>query len=292
MNTLVLVHRHQLLDQWRERLSVYLDLPSDGIGYVGGGKEKRTKVIDVASIQSLQRKGVVKDLVADYGQVIVDECHHLSAFSFEQVMRQVKARYVLGLTATPVRKDGHQPIIHMQCGPIIYALHPKKAMESSPFEHKVLPRSTDFQAPSETESPTIQELYAAIATDQPRNALIADDIVAAANSGRTPLVLTGRTEHLKCLQLALTGRIKNLFVLRGGMGKKQRAKAAGEISAVPLHEPRVILATGSYIGEGFDDPRLDTLFLAAPISWRGTLQQYVGRLHRLHEGKRVVQVYD
>jgi superfamily II DNA or RNA helicase len=292
VNTLVIVHRQQLLDQWRDRLAGYLGLPSERIGQLGGGREKPTGFIDVASIQSLQRKGVVKDIVADYGHVIVDECHHLSAFTFEQVMRQVKARYILGLTATPVRKDGHQPIIHMQCGPIVYSLSARKAAEASPYEHKVVPRTTAFETPAEHDEPTIQDLYRAVSTDQGRSELIADDVIAALRGGRSPLVLTGRTEHLERLRLLLSDRVRHLFVLKGGMGRKQRAKVMADMAAVPASEERAILATGSYIGEGFDDPRLDTLFLAMPISWRGTLQQYVGRLHRIHEGKRVVQVYD
>jgi superfamily II DNA or RNA helicase len=291
VNALIIVHRQQLLDQWRERLAGYLGLPIERIGQLGGGREKPTGFIDVASIQSLQRKGVVKDIVADYGHVIVDECHHLSAFTFEQVMRQVKARYILGLTATPIRKDGHQPIIHMQCGPIVYSLSPRKAAETSPYEHKVLPRTTAFEVPADDE-PTIQDLYRAVSTDRRRSELIADDVTAAVRDGRSPLVLTGRTGHLEQLRMLLSDRVRHLFVLKGGMGRKQRAQVMAEMAAVPASEERVILATGSYIGEGFDDSRLDTLFLAMPISWRGTLQQYVGRLHRIHEGKRVIQVYD
>jgi superfamily II DNA or RNA helicase len=292
VNTLIIVHRQQLLDQWRERLAIYLDLPVARIGQIGGGKERRTGEIDIALIQSLQRKGEVKDLVAEYGQVIVDECHHLSAFTFDQVMRRVKARYVLGLTATPVRKDGHHPIIYMQCGPIIYSLSPKKAIEDSGFEHVVSPRLTDFRPSQDLTDPGIQDLYAAITTDHARNSLIATDIVSAVNNGRTPLVLTGRTDHIDRIRALIADRVAHVFVLKGGMGKKQRAQAAADIETVLLGQPRVILATGSYIGEGFDDPRLDTLFLVMPISWRGTLQQYVGRLHRLHEGKRIVRVYD
>jgi superfamily II DNA or RNA helicase len=144
VNTVVLVHRRQLMDQWRERLASFLSLPSNDIGQFGGGKNKRTGIIDVAIIQSLYRKGVVQDFVADYGHVIVDECHHLSAFTFENVLRQIKAKYVLGLTATPTRKDGHHPIIYMQCGHIRFFLSPKKAAKSSPLKHKVIPRLTDF----------------------------------------------------------------------------------------------------------------------------------------------------
>ncbi|MEP6467338.1 MAG: DEAD/DEAH box helicase family protein, partial [Parafilimonas sp.] len=292
VNTLILVHRRQLLDQWQERLAMFLDLPSTSIGHVGGGKTRRTGCVDVAVIQSLRQKEAVNDLVAEYGQVIVDECHHISAFTFEQVMRAVKAKYVVGLTATPTRKDGHHPIIYMQCGPIRFGMNARTMTEASPFEHKVTPRHTDFQVPPELTEPTIQGIYGALVHDEARNDLIAADIVRAVQSGRCPLLLTGRTEHLQAFSGKLSGAAKHVFVLKGGMGKKQRRLMAEALASVPEHESRIILATGSYIGEGFDDARLDTLFLAMPISWKGTLQQYVGRLHRLHDNKRFVQVYD
>ncbi|MFN7924868.1 MAG: DEAD/DEAH box helicase family protein [Bryobacteraceae bacterium] len=289
VNSLVIVHRQQLLDQWRERLAMFLDTPIDKIGQVGGGKTKRTGVIDVAVIQSLHREKEVKDFVAEYGHVIVDECHHLSAFTFEQVMRQVKAKFVVGLTATPTRKDGHHPIIYMQCGPARFTMAARVMTESTPFDHFVVPRLTDFRISGE---PTIQDIYAAMTTDEARNRSIADDVARAVEQGRSPLVLTGRTEHLAQLENALGDRVRNIVVLKGGMGRKQRREVNERLASIPESEPRTILATGSYIGEGFDDARLDTLFLAMPISWKGTLQQYVGRLHRLHDGKKVVEVYD
>ncbi len=248
--------------------------------------------MDVAVIQSLYRKDEVKDFVAEYGQVIVDECHHISAFTFEQVMRQVKAKYVVGLTATPTRKDGHHPIIYMQCGPVRFSMSARTMTETTPFEHKVTPRHTEFRMAPELTEVTIQDIYAALVNDASRNEMIANDIVRAVESGRCPLLLTGRTEHLQYFAAKLAGVAKHVFVLKGGMGKKQRREIAAALASVPENESRVILATGSYIGEGFDDARLDTLFLAMPISWKGTLQQYVGRLHRLHDNKRFVQVYD
>ncbi len=292
VSTLVLVHRQQLLDQWRERLAMFLDMPVSSVGQIGGGKTDRTGCIDVAVIQSLHRKEAVKDLVAEYGQVIVDECHHISAFTFEQVMKQVKAKYVMGLTATPTRKDGHHPIIYMQCGPIRLTISSRQMTETTPFEHKVIPRHTAFQLAPGLTDVTIQAIYAAMVDDRARNELVVADLIKAAEAGRSPLLLTGRTEHLKFFAARISEVIRNVFVLKGGMGKKQRQAIAQALAAVLESEPRVILATGSYIGEGFDDARLDTLFLAMPISWRGTLQQYVGRLHRLHDNKRVVQVYD
>jgi len=291
-NTLVLVHRRHLMDQWRERLALFLRLSIKEIGQIGGGKTAQTGRLDVAVIQSLIRKGEVKDLVAEYGQVIVDECHHVSAFSFERVLRKVKAKYVVGLTATPVRKDGHHPIIFMQCGPIRFNMSNKKQAAASAFQYKVIPRLTEFTVPAEWNGIGIQEIYTAIVHDERRTDLIVADVVGAIEDGRFPLLLTERTDHLQLLLEKLVRRVPNVFVMKGGMGKKQRDAVLAEINAVPEDQQRVILATGRYIGEGFDDARLDTLFLAMPISWRGTLQQYVGRLHRLHENKRVIQVYD
>jgi superfamily II DNA or RNA helicase len=292
VNTLVLVHRRQLMDQWRDRLAAFLSLSNSDIGQFGGGKNKRTGTIDVAVIQSLHRKGEVQDFVADYGHVIIDECHHLSAFTFESVLRQIKSKYVLGLTATPTRKDGHHPIIYMQCGPVRFFLSPKKAAKSSPLEHKVIPSFTDFTWNNPVDETAIHDIYSALVTDGRRNDAIIEDVEQALLNGRSPLLLTSRTEHLDYLAGRLRGMCQHVFVLKGGMGTKQRKQIAESLSRVGPHEPRMILATGSYLGEGFDDARLDTLFLTMPISWRGTLQQYVGRLHRLHENKREVLVYD
>ena len=292
VNTLVLVHRQQLLDQWRQRLTMFLDLPAKSVGQIGGGKNDQTRAVDVALIQSLHRRGVVKDLVADYGQIIVDECHHISAFTFERVLRQAKAKYVVGLTATPTRKDGHHPIIFMQCGPIRFSHSARAMTKSQPFEHFVIPRQTEFAMEQDLADASIHEIYAALVNDPARNEMIVDDLVGAVRSGHSPLLLTGRTEHLQNLAEKLRGVVENVFVLRGGMGRHQRRAAAEAMARLGPSDQQVILATGSYIGEGFDDARLDTLFLAMPVSWKGTLQQYVGRLHRLCDSKRAVLVYD
>jgi len=291
VNTLILVHRQQLMDQWREKLSIFLNIPVKQIGLVGAGREKPSGRIDIAMLQTLFRKGEVKDLVANYGQVIVDECHHIAAFSFEQVMKQVKARYVLGLTATPTRKDGHHPIIIMQCGPVRHRVNPKDAMAESPYKHVVKIRYTDFHMPFESSHSHISEVYGALAADEKRNQLIIKDILESLEAGSTPLLLTERTQHVEYMVAQLREHVKNIIVLKGGLGKKKRQAATDQIHASE-EERRIVIATGRYIGEGFDDPRLDTLFLTMPISWHGTLQQYVGRLHRLHDNKRIVQVYD
>jgi len=281
-NTLVLVHRRQLLDQWRERLAAFLDLPIKDIGQIGGGRRCPKGLIDVALIQSLNQKHVVDDLVANYGHVIVDECHHLSAVSFEQVLRQVKARYVTGLTATPQRKDGHHPIIVMQCGPIRHRVDAKEQALGRPFTHTVLPRPTNFRMPLFEDKPEMHEFYAALAGDRARNDLILNDLLACITAGRSPILLTERTSQVDDFAQRLAPLVRHVVVLKGGMGAKQRRAVADQLKSIPEGDPRVLLATGRYVGEGFDDARLDTLFLASPISWSGTLQQYVGRLHRLH----------
>ncbi len=293
-NTLVLVHRQQLLDQWVERLSAFLELPGTGVGQIGGGRDRANGLLDVALIQSLGRKGVVDDRVGEYGHLIVDECHHLSAYSFEQVARRAKARFVAGLSATVARKDGHHPIIFMQCGPIRHRINAKVQATARPFDHTVFVRPTGFQAASTDSDQRVQfqNLYRELIGDETRNQRICDDVIEAVRDGRAPLVLTERNDHLDRLASQLSGSVRHLLVLRGGMGKKQRQAVADQLATIPPDEDRVLLATGKYIGEGFDDARLDTLMLTLPVSWRGTIAQYAGRLHRLYDSKREVRVYD
>jgi superfamily II DNA or RNA helicase len=293
-NTLVLVHRRQLLEQWVARLQTFLDIPANEIGVIYGGKKKPTGIIDIALMQSLVRQGVVSDLVADYGHVVADECHHLSAVSFEAIAQQAKARFVLGLSATVTRKDGHHPIIFMQCGPVRHRVDARTQAAARPFEHMVIFRRTEFRIPRNQpdEKPPIQELYARLTQDSARNDLIFDDILSALEAGRSPVVITERKDHLEMLAGRLSKFAKNVVVLRGGMSA-QRTRAASEtLGSISDGEERVLVATGRFLGEGFDDARLDTLFLTMPISWRGTLAQYAGRLHRLHAPKRDVVIYD
>ncbi len=295
VNTLVVVHRRQLLDQWVGALGQFLGLTTKEIGQIGSGKHKPTGKIDVAMVQSLSHKGVVDDLVGGYGHIVIDECHHISAVSFEQVVRQSKARYIIGLSATVARKDGHHPIIFMQCGPIRYRVDDRKQAEKRPFDHKVIVRPTTFRLPPHLQNvavQSIQDVYALLARDDERNRLIIEDVIAAVEAKRVPVLLTERREHLDLLAGLLSQRIQNVIVMTGGMGKKQRQRLAEQIASIPTDQPRVIVATGRYLGEGFDDERLDTLFLALPISWRGTLTQYAGRLHRLNAAKKEVIIYD
>lgn len=295
VNTLVIVHRRQLMDQWVGSLQSFLGLGKKEVGQIGGGKHIITGFVDVAMIQSLVDKGTVNDLVGNYGQIIVDECHHISAASFEQVIRQAKARYIVGLSATVTRQDGHHPIIFMQCGPVRYRVDDRQQAASRLFNHKVIIRRTDFALPTqldEKSQPGIQEIYAILAIDSARNQMIVDDVVDAVHAGRSPVLLTERREHLTYLAEKLSGKVRNIVVLTGGMGRKQRDVLLEQLKNIPEDDERLIIATGRYLGEGFDDARLDTLFLALPIAWRGTVAQYAGRLHRTYERKSEVIIYD
>ncbi len=288
MNTLVLVHRTELLKQWHERLQSFLSMEKGTIGLIGGGKSKPTGRIDIAVMQSLSRKGEVSPIVQDYGQVIIDECHHVGASSFDLILRKVRARYVVGLTATPIRRDGQHPIIFMQCGPIRHRARPA---ESAPKDLQVLPRWQDkaLGLPAEQK---IQDVFQHLARDPARTATIVEEIVESYRAGRKILVLTERSDHLEAIFDGLEGAVPNLFALHGRMSKKARASLVADLDQLAPEQPRVLVATGRLVGEGFDHPPLDTLVLAMPISWRGTLQQYAGRLHRDSEFKRDVRIID
>jgi len=288
VNTLVLVHRTELLKQWQERLQSFLGVGKDVVGFIGGGKSKPTGKIDIAVMQSLSRKGEVSALVERYGQVIVDECHHVGAVSFDAILKRAKAKFVLGLTATPIRRDGQQPIIFMQCGPIRYKADPSA---DAPHDLAVIPhlREGRIDVPADA---GIQDVFRQLAGDASRTRAIAREVATAYQLGRKVLVLTERTEHVTAIAGALSDRVTVRFVLHGRLSKKQRVAVIECLAALPENAPRVLVATGKLIGEGFDHPALDTMVLAMPVSWRGTLQQYAGRLHRQHAAKSDVRIID
>jgi superfamily II DNA or RNA helicase len=295
VSTLILVHRQQLLEQWVQRLAQFLGIAPQTIGRWGGGRRKLTGNIDVALIQSVIRKNVVQEFVGDYGHLVVDECHHLSARSFEMVARRARARYVTGLSATVTRKDGHHPIIFMQCGPVRYKVDARQQAAERPFSHEVWVRSTGFLPPGEPAADTrveFQRVCDALMRADSRNRMICAEVLEALRADRSPVILTERTGHLQLLANLLGDAVPHVITLQGGMGRKSLHAALERIRVIPAAEGRVLLATGRFLGEGFDDARLDTLFLTMPVSWHGTIAQYVGRLHRLHDGKRCVRVYD
>lgn len=306
VNTLVLVHSSALLAQWKKALMQFLiineSLPEPSvkrgrkrkiqmIGQLGAGKNTLNGIVDIATMQSLTDGDAVKELVRDYGMVICDECHHVSAVSFEKVLSAVVAKNVYGLTATPIRADGHQPIIFMQCGSIRYRVDAKEQAKKSDFGHFILPRFIPTCIPNATEL-TIQEVCSKLTDDDMRNRFIVKDVISALNEGRSPLVLTERREHAVLLAKLLGTACVNVFLLSGSDGQKIKREKLEALKAIPPEQPLIVVATGKYIGEGFDEPRLDTLFLTMPIAWRGTLAQYAGRLHRDFAGKCEVRIYD
>ena len=309
VNTLILVHRQQLLTQWQERLSEFLliheklpEVPKKRgrkkklglIGQLGAGKNQLNSIIDIAIIQSINSKGYIKECIKDYGMIIIDECHHVPAFSVEQILKEAPAKYIYGLTATPVRPDGHHPILFFYFGPIRYLVDVKEQALKRPFEHYLIPRFTSFKITKNEKQNdlTIQEIYSQIINDEIRNQTITDDVIDSYKNGRNSLVITGRVAHVQLLKERIEKSIPDVISITGGLGNKKTTELFAQINSSPTEKPLVIIATGSFIGEGFDEPRLDTLFLAMPIAWKGTLQQYTGRLHRLYEDKKEVQIYD
>jgi superfamily II DNA or RNA helicase len=287
-NTLILVHSRQLLEQWTERLKSFL--PETDVGIIGGGKKKPTGVIDIATYQSLINKkdNTVSERVQDYGHVIVDECHHVSAPRFEMVLNEVRAKYVLGLTATPERQDGHQKIIFMAVGPI---RHRVKSTAQHRFEQQVVVHQLYDRPPPELiqseERPKISDAYRWMMKNDVRTKRIINDVLNCVEQSKQPLILTERREHTEALSSMLIEQGIDSVVLRGAMPAAERKKTEER-----LPKAQVVVATGKYVGEGFDLPRLDTLFLAMPIAWKGSLAQYAGRIQRDSDGKEQVIIHD
>lgn len=291
-STLILVHRRPLLEQWAERLAEFLDISPGSIGRIGGGRHRLTKQIDIAMVQTLARKEDLHALVRAYGHVVIDECHHVPAVSVERVLSSIPARYVTGLTATPYRRDGHQPIISMQCGPVRHTAKSTPSPQTHALARQLIRKDTGFDPSVLPPEASIQEIYGALATDDGRLNLILSDIRELVGEGRAVVVLTERREHLERIAQSLRDDAPNLVVLHGGIKPKLRRAALSRLAGLADDEGRLILATGRYLGEGFDDPRLDTLLLTMPIAWKGTVVQYAGRLHRAHPAKQDIRIYD
>lgn len=288
-STLIVVHRKPLVEQWLARLDEFLDVGADSIGTLGGTGSKPSGTIDVATVQALTRSSADGSMLEQYGHIVVDECHHVPAVSIERLLGSCPARYVTGLTATPYRRDGHHPIIAMQCGPV---RHTMAAPASGSLDLRVIRRDTGFDPAELPPDPGIQEIYSALAVDKRRIELVASDALALLAKGRAPIVLTERRDHLDRLVDRLAPHVPELVALHGDVTPRRRRAAVARLAALSADEPRLVLATGRFIGEGFDDPRLDTLLLAMPIAWKGTVVQYAGRLHRPHPRKSEVRIYD
>jgi superfamily II DNA or RNA helicase len=285
--TLILAHRKPILDQWRAQLGDLLGLSSRVIGQVGGGRNRQTGIIDLGMMQSLKRIDDLESFFSKYGFIIVDECHHLPAFTFEACVKRAAVRYILGLTATPYRRDGLQEIITLQCGSIRHTMAP---IENS-FSRTLVVRETPFTY-SEDGDLSIQEIFRSLVRDVARNELIRTDVCHALTQGRRCLILSHWKEHCELIADGLRERGKNPLVLSGTLGKKTRSAMLRSLQDTPSDKELLIIATGQYLGEGFDCPQVDTLFLAFPLSFKGKLIQYVGRALRSHENKSSVRVYD
>ena len=296
-STLILVHRTPLMEQWRLRISEFLGIDAKKIGTFDGTRKKPTGEVDVGMLPSLAKLGAdeAEEMLAAYGQIIIDECHHIPAVSFDKVLQKSPARYVVGLTATPYRKDGHQAIIHMQCGPTRYEI---RHVDGPTLSKRVIVRETAFKMPDDAgPQPAIHLVWEKLVADPTRLELVARDLRSAIERGRFPLVISERKEHLALLSRVFDEHLRDLgakgFVLIGGMGKKARAATLEQIkTALDTKTRPYILATGSFIGEGFDFPALDTLIIAMPVSFKGRMIQYAGRLHRACPGKTDVIIYD
>lgn len=306
VSTLILVHSKALLAQWHERLTEFLNIDYveppvpkkrgrrkkfSAIGCLDSTGNSLHGIVDIALIQSCLDGDSVKPFVENYGMVIVDECHHVSSITFENVLKGVKAHTVYGLTATPIRKDGHQPIIFMQCGPIRFSSDVKSQIAKQSFERCLIPRFTSYRSITDDKQ-SITTLYQLLSEDEIRNTLIVEDVLKAVEAGRTPIILTNRTAHVTMLAEKLRDKVKNVVTLTGTGNAKEKLETLQHLHEISREEPLAIVATGKYVGEGFDYPRLDTLFLALPISWKGLVAQYAGRLHRENEGKKDVRIYD
>ncbi len=292
VNTLIVVHSLSLLKQWKERIEEFLGI--EDIGQIGGGKSKVTNVIDVASIKTLWNKGEVNEITKNYGMIIIDECHHLAAYTYEQAINSVNSKYVYGFTATPNREDGHSPIVKMQCGDIRYEVDFKKFNENLgiPMIVKVKETYLKFVDPLINDY-TINEINKLITKDMDRSEMIFNDVKEEYDKGKNILILTERIEHLEYLSSRMQKITNNIFVYKGGLGKKVLKKYdESNQKVLNKNENKIILATGSYIGEGFDDSSLDVLFLTMPISGITKVTQYTGRLHRRNDKKKEIIIYD
>lgn len=307
VNTLVLVHNSEIMKNWVEDFEKFLEIneelpeyvTSKGrvkkrksvIGRLYGGHNSITGILDIAMISSLGKKGEINQIVKNYGMVIMDECHHGVSQTSEEVLNEVSAKYVYGLTATPKRDDGQEQKMFMQFGPIRYRYTAKDRAKEQGVDQFVYPRFTRLVKVNGEEL-RINEAYREVITSEVRNNQIITDVEECIAKGRTPLVLTRFKEHAAILYEQLKTKSNHIFLLQGGRSSKEKDLIREKMKEVPFSETIILVAIGQYIGEGFNYPRLDTMILATPIAWQGNVEQYAGRLHRDYEGKQDVVIYD
>ena len=315
MPTLVIVPKTALLVQWRERLEAFLDIREELapvftkagrkskkkrslVGQIGGGKNRPSGVIDIATFQSLVEKSMdedmpfAKEVVRDYGLVIVDECHHGAAPQLELILKAITARNVYGLSATPKRADGMEGAIYLLCGPIRHKVDPKEHARQQNYDCVLRPRFTGIRLPRVERGASYNQVLDGLCSHDARNRVIAEDVTRSVAVGKTPLVISKRKDHARLLSEMISALGCDARLLVGEGTPKQKQEALERVKQEGTVKGRVLVATESYLGEGFDMSELDALFLATPISWDGNLVQQSGRLHREHEGKREVWVYD
>ena len=291
MPTLVLVHRKPLLDQWRVQLSSLLGLAPSDIGEISSAKRRPTRVVDLGMVQSLRQMEDQDPVYRDYGLLIVDECHHVPAFSFESILKKACVRSVLGLTATPYRRDGLQDLIVMQCGPVRHRISARVALEGGELMLEVKVRETAFCLVQDADG-SIQDSFRALVHDEARLQSITEDVLAATRQGRRCLILSERKEHCRLLNDRLVAQGLTPFIVDGDIKKQAREAVLDKVRSLPRDQDLVLIATGQYLGEGFDCPQVDTLFLTFPVSFKGKLIQYLGRIMRPYPGKTTTCVYD
>ena len=311
---LVIVPKTALIAQWKSQLERFLDITDTRepvrtpkgriskkqpplIGQIGGGKTAVSGLIDVASFQSLSGKDsqtgepIVKNLVRNYGLIICDECHHAAAPQLELVLKSAPAKYIYGLSATPERSDGLTRALSMLCGPLRYVIDPKTQAIQQGIQRIVRPRFTGIRLSAYEPDASFNQILDMLCAHAARNELIVDDALEAASNGRHPLILSKRKKHAEELFRLLNDRRHEPILLTGEIGAKERKAILDSLPGFE-HEHRIIVATESLLSEGFDLSYLDTLFIATPISWDGSVTQQVGRLHRSHEGKQQVEIFD
>lgn len=309
VSTLILVDRADLMNQWLKRLDEFLDIDEDLpeyqtktgrtrkrkalIGNLQGAHDTLTGIVDVAMIRSLKKKDGFHPMLKEYSQVYFDECHHAASDSAIEVLQEINAKYVYGVTATPKRGDGKEKINEFLLGPIRYRFTAKDRAEEQNIDHLVYPRFTKTVKPHHlSKTPYGNEAFELIRNNDVRDEQITRDVVECVQAGRTPVILTKYVDHAKKLSARLKEYADRLILLTGANGTKERRAQVEELNNVDDAESLILVGTGSLLGEGFDYPRLDTLFMATPVSGENVVEQYVGRLNRDYEGKENVIVYD